>query len=240
MHLHPEAPVVAGVAVACAVGLACGLLNGVVVTVGNVPAIVVTLGSSRGLSRNRHLSPAASRSALPSVPQSWLDLTGTRIAGIPTVVVIAVVTLVLLSLALRLLAVGREATQSARIRRERSRSASAAAGARVLRHLRPPRRLGRGTRASRYATIDARVATGFELTVIAAVVVGGVAIRGGAGSVLGVALGSVLLLVIQNGLTLAWVDPLWLQGVYGLVVLIAVAVDALVGRHAWQRLRSLP
>ena len=43
--------------------------------------------------------------------------------------------------------------------------------------------------ASRYATIDARVAMGFVLTVIASVVVGGVAIRGGAGSVLGVALG---------------------------------------------------
>ena len=40
------------------------------------------------------------------------------------------------------------------------------------------------------------------------VVVGGVAIRGGAGSVLGVALGSVLLLVIQNGLTLARVEPI--------------------------------
>ncbi len=44
--------------------------------------------------------------------------------------------------------------------------------------------------ASRYATIDARVALGFELTVFASVVVGGVAIRGGAGSVLGVALGA--------------------------------------------------
>ena len=55
-----------------------------------------------------------------------------------------------------------------------------------------------GLWASRYATIDARVATGFELTVIAAVVVGGVAIRGGAGTVLGVALGALTLLVTQT------------------------------------------
>ena len=87
--------------------------------------------------------------------------------------------------------------------------------------------------ASRYATIDARVAMGFELTVIAAVVVGGVAIRGGAGTVLGVALGALTLLVIHNGLTLVRVDPLWLQGVYGLVILVAVAIDA-----AWSARRS--
>ena len=43
--------------------------------------------------------------------------------------------------------------------------------------------------ASRYATIDARVAYGYELTVIAAAVVGGVAIRGGAGTVAGIVLG---------------------------------------------------
>ena len=85
--------------------------------------------------------------------------------------------------------------------------------------------------ASRYATIDARVAMGFELTVIASVVVGGVAIRGGAGSVLGVALGSLTLLVIQNGLTLVRVDPLWLQGVYGVVILAAVVIDTVVGRR---------
>ena len=82
--------------------------------------------------------------------------------------------------------------------------------------------------ASRYATIDARVALGFELTVIAAVVVGGVAIRGGSGTVLGVALGALTLLVIRNGLTLVRVDPLWLQGVYGLVILVAIGIDAFV------------
>jgi ribose/xylose/arabinose/galactoside ABC-type transport system permease subunit len=76
------------------------------------------------------------------------------------------------------------------------------------------------------------VALGFELTVIAAVVVGGVAIRGGAGSVLGVALGALTLLVIQNGLTLVRVDPLWLEGIYGLVILLAVAIDTFVGRQA--------
>jgi ribose transport system ATP-binding protein/rhamnose transport system ATP-binding protein len=86
--------------------------------------------------------------------------------------------------------------------------------------------------ASRYATVDARVAYGFELTVIAAVVVGGIAVRGGSGTVLGVAAGALMLLIINNGLTLVRVDPLWLQGVYGLVILAAIGIDALVARRA--------
>jgi ribose/xylose/arabinose/galactoside ABC-type transport system permease subunit len=92
--------------------------------------------------------------------------------------------------------------------------------------------------ASRYATIDARVASGFELTVIAAVVVGGVGIRGGSGTVLGIALGGLTLLVIRNGLTLVRVDPLWLQGVYGLVILAAITIDAIVARRSIRRMLS--
>ena len=92
--------------------------------------------------------------------------------------------------------------------------------------------------ASRYATIDARAAFGYELTVIAAVVVGGVAIRGGAGSMTGMCLGALTLLVIKNGLTLVRVDPLWLQAVYGLVILIAIGVDAYVVKKAAGAARS--
>jgi rhamnose transport system ATP-binding protein len=50
--------------------------------------------------------------------------------------------------------------------------------------------------------------------------------------VAGVVLGALTLLVIRNGLTLVRVDPLWLQGVYGLVILVAVAIDALVARRS--------
>ena len=48
----------------------------------------------------------------------------------------------------------------------------------------------------------------------------------------GVALGALTLLVTQNGLTLVRVDPLWLQGVYGAVILAAVTIDAVVGRQS--------
>jgi ribose/xylose/arabinose/galactoside ABC-type transport system permease subunit len=57
-------------------------------------------------------------------------------------------------------------------------------------------------------------------------------LRGGAGTTLGIVLGALTLLVIRNGLTLVRVDPLWLDGVYGLIILVAIAIDATVARRA--------
>jgi rhamnose transport system ATP-binding protein len=242
MHLHPTASVVAGLAVACAIGLSCGLINGLVVTLGNVPAIVVTLGTLAIFRGVDSLVTGGKQISADQVPQAWLDLTGARISGVPAVVIIAIATLIIMGLALRLFAVGRE-FYAVGSNPEGAALIGVPRAALVLAAFVVSGLLAGfdgALWASRYATIDARVATGFELTVIAAVVVGGVAIRGGAGSVLGVALGAVLLLLIQNGLTLARVDPLWLQGVYGLVILIAVGVDALVGRRPRLTVRRAP
>ncbi len=233
MHLHPASPVLAGVGIACAIGLACGLANGLVVTVGGVPAIVVTLGTLAVFRGLDSLWAGGHQISADQVPQSWLDMTGARVAGIPAVILIALVTLVVIGLVLRrlptgrqLYAVGSNPDGAALIG---LRTTALVLGAFVTAGLLAG--FDGALWASRYATVDARVALGYELTVIASVVVGGVAIRGGAGTVLGVALGALTLLIIENGLTLVRVDPLWLQGVYGLVILVAVAVDTLVGRR---------
>jgi len=233
MHAYPDAPVLAGIAVACAIGLACGLANGVVVTIGRVPAIVVTLGTLAVFRGLNSLLAGGRQISADQVPQAWLDVTSTKIAGVPAVVLIAIATLAVIALALQRLPAGRELYAIGSNPDGASligiRTTGLVLGAFVMAGLLAG--FDGAMWASRYATIDARVAMGYELTVIASVVVGGVAIRGGAGTVLGVALGVLTLLVIQNGLTLVRVDPLWLQGVYGLVILIAVSVDTVVGRR---------
>ena len=234
LRSHPALGVPGGLLAACAVGLGCGLLNGLVVTRGRVPAIVVTLGTLtlyRGLTS---LYAAGKQVSADQVPQAWLDLTGATVLGVPTLVPIALAVVGAAAFALRSLPLGRDLyaigsnPEGARLIGvpvdRRVLGAFAAAGLLAG--------LSGALWASRYATVDARVALGYELTVIAAVVVGGVAIRGGAGTVLGVVLGALLLLVIRNGLTLVRVDPLWLQGVYGLVILVAIAIDAFVARRA--------
>ena len=232
MHNFPNAPVLAGVAVACAIGLACGAVNGAVVTFGRVPAIVVTLGTLAVFRGVNSLWAGGRQISADQVPQSWLDMTSSRVVGVPAVVLIALATLAVVGLALHRLPVGRELYAIGSNPDGASligiRKTTLVLGAFMLAGLLSG--FDGAMWASRYATVDARVAMGYELTVIASVVVGGVAIRGGSGTVLGVALGVLMLLVIQNGLTLVRVDPLWLQGAYGLVILVAVSIDAVVGR----------
>jgi rhamnose transport system permease protein len=85
--------------------------------------------------------------------------------------------------------------------------------------------------SARFATVDARAATGLELLVVAAVVVGGVNIFGGSGTVLGAVLGAILLGTIENSLTLLRLSQFWLQAIDGAAILAAVTADSLITRR---------
>lgn len=74
-------------------------------------------------------------------------------------------------------------------------------------------------------------ATGLELQVIAAVVIGGTSLFGGRGSLIGTFIGALLIGVINNGLTLLNVNPFWTQFIQGLVIFVAVLLDALNQRR---------
>jgi rhamnose transport system permease protein len=82
---------------------------------------------------------------------------------------------------------------------------------------------------ARFGTVDATAGSGYELTVIAATVVGGVAIFGGTGSVYGAALGAVLLGTITSSLIVLKVEAFWQQAAIGALLLLAIAFDRLVG-----------
>jgi rhamnose transport system permease protein len=79
--------------------------------------------------------------------------------------------------------------------------------------------------AARFGTVDATVATGKELDVVAAVVVGGVAIFGGSGTVWGAALGALLLTSIGSALAVLRVDSLAQYAINGLLLLAAIVLD---------------
>jgi rhamnose transport system permease protein len=82
--------------------------------------------------------------------------------------------------------------------------------------------------AARFGTIDANAGTGQELAVVAAVVVGGVAIFGGSGSVYGAALGALLLACIGSALVVLKVDQFWEQAIDGFLLLVAIGLDRLL------------
>lgn len=79
---------------------------------------------------------------------------------------------------------------------------------------------------SRFAVAYTDVALGFELQVIAACVIGGISIAGGIGTVTGVVLGCLFLGLIKNALPLIGLSPFWQMAVSGLVITIAVVINA--------------
>lgn len=74
-------------------------------------------------------------------------------------------------------------------------------------------------------------ASGYELDVIAAAVVGGTSLSGGEGTILGVLIGAAIMQVLRTGLVLTGVSAYWLQAAQGLVIVVAIMLDQLRKRR---------
>jgi len=220
-------------------GAACGLLNGFLTTWGQVPALVVTLGTLYAFRGLAFLWTNGRQVNAESLPNDFLDLGTGTVLGVPYLVVIALVVVVVVGQWLRDFRAGRELyaigsnPEGARLAGVRSDRrvliafvlAGALAG------------LGGALFTARFATVDATAGTGYELTVIAAAVVGGVAIFGGTGSVYGAALGALLLQTITSSLIVLRVEAFWQQAAIGALLLIAIAFDRFLGLRVEAALR---
>lgn len=87
--------------------------------------------------------------------------------------------------------------------------------------------------------VDPNAFAGFELQVIAAVVLGGANILGGAGTVPGTLLGVLLLAIMSNGLILMHIPVFWQKIVVGAVIIIAVSIDVIQRKHAEKNLTKV-
>jgi rhamnose transport system permease protein len=90
--------------------------------------------------------------------------------------------------------------------------------------------------AMRFSIVPSNAGIGLELKAIAAVVVGGTAITGGRGSILGTLIGVALLGTIGTALTFVGINPFWEKAIQGAIILAAVVSDVVVGRLAKPRL----
>ncbi|NGQ96723.1 ABC transporter permease [Brevibacillus sp. SYP-B805] len=83
---------------------------------------------------------------------------------------------------------------------------------------------------SKFASAQGDTAMGYELSVIAACVLGGVSIAGGSGKISGLLLGAILLGILNNALPLINVSPFWQMAIQGAIILLAVLINAVVKR----------
>lgn len=221
------------VVLALFIGAALGLINGVLVGVLQIPSIVATLGTLsiyRGFVSFYASALEVTGGSLPPwirrlASQSWL--------GLPTYVWISAAIVALAAFALSRMPWGRrlyaygsnpEAARfyglnSTRIIVEAYVGAGMVAAIAGL-------LLG-----AQVGNINSLLANGIELQVLAAVVIGGVSIWGGSGSVIGVAIGALVLAAINNGLVLLSVQEYYRLLIQGTAIIAAVAVDAVVQRR---------
>ena len=219
-------PVFAAAAVAILAGAILGSLNGALVAYARLPSIVVTLATLVALrDALRWTTQGAWVQGLPEDFQ-WLGL-GQR--GYPiAALAIAALLFAVLAWSLRHLAAGRAVyatgsdVDAARLAGFNTQlikfSVFATAGALTG--------IAALLNAVRFNQIPSNAGIGLEMKVIAAVVVGGAAIRGGSGTMLGTVLGVVLLAAIGPALVFLGISAYWERALQGAIILMAVTVDA--------------
>ncbi|MPZ17862.1 MAG: ABC transporter permease [Luteitalea sp.] len=233
-------PVLAAGLAACAVGAATGAINGLLVAKVRVPSIVVTLAMMVALrDALRWGTEGAWVQDLPTGFQ-WLGLTQSLYPVAMGAVAIALVGA--MAWGMRHLAVGR-AIYATGSNPDAARlvgfdtafvklSVFAVAGGLTG--------LAALLNAVRFNQIPTNAGLGLEMKVIAAVVVGGAAIRGGQGNIVGTLLGVTLLSAIGPALTFLGVSAYWERAIQGGIILAAVALDAARERADTQRTRIRP
>jgi rhamnose transport system permease protein len=90
----------------------------------------------------------------------------------------------------------------------------------------------------RFAQVDSTAFYGQELAVVAAVVIGGVTIFGGSGTVVGAVIGALLVQTIQGGLAALGVDAFWKSAINGLLLIIAIYADRVLAVRSEKQLLS--
>ncbi|GGX54024.1 ABC transporter permease/substrate-binding protein [Streptomyces fructofermentans] len=219
-------PVWIAVLLAVATGIACGLINGVLISYGKLPPFIATLAM---LSVGRGLSLVISQGSPIAFPDSVSHLGDTLGGWLPVPVLVMIFMGLLTALILGRTYIGRsmyaiggneEAARLSGLRVKRQKlviyalsGLFAAAAGIVL--------------ASRLSSAQPQAAQGYELDAIAAVVIGGASLAGGTGKASGTLIGALILAVLRNGLNLLSVSAFWQQVVIGVVIALAVLMDTL-------------
>jgi len=231
MHF-PQLPIGLVIAAALCIGLALGLINGWLIGYLALPPIVVTLGS---MSVYRGMVFVLSGGAWVSsrnMPVDFIAFPLARLGGMTHLVWLAALAILALWFVARHTRFGRDLYAIGN-----DPAAAAYVGIAAPRRLLWTYGLS-GAMAglcgylwvARYAVAYTEIAYGFELTVIAACVIGGISIAGGVGNVSGAVLGALFLSVINNALPIMRISPFWQSALTGLVILCAVVVNARGGK----------
>jgi rhamnose transport system permease protein len=226
-------PMIVVILAGIVLGAVCGAINGALVAIAKVPALVVTLGTLyvfRGLDYAWASATGVQQVNAYQMSPSFLEFGSGSILGVPNLTLIAIIVVAVIAYALRNFRSGRE-LYAIGSNPDAARLAGIPTGRRVFTTFVISGGLvglAGVLHAAYFGTINAAVGSGKELAVVAAVVVGGVAIFGGSGTVIGAALGALLLTTITSALPILGVPAFWQRAVDGAALLVAISLDRTV------------
>jgi rhamnose transport system permease protein len=209
------------------IGLACGVANGMMVSLGRVPSLVVTLATLYIVRGIDILIVGGNEVVAQTLPSGFIGIPKASVAGIPYLAVVIAVVIGTGAYYLRSFRSGRE-LYAIGSSPEAARLAGISVGRRIFTAFAVSGAiagLAGVLWAAEYQTIDSTAGSGYELQVVAAVVVGGVAIFGGSGSAVGAAVGALLLSTITSALYVLGISPFWDPAIAGFLLLVAIAID---------------
>jgi rhamnose transport system permease protein len=210
------------------IGLVFGAANGLMVAVGRVPSLVVTLATLYIISGIDFLVVGSREVVAQSLPSAFIAIPTATVLGIPWVAIAVAVVIGAGAYYLRSFRSGRE-LYAIGSNPEAARLAGIPVGRRVFTALTVSGGIAGVAGvlwAAQYQTINTDAGgTNFALTVIAACVVGGVAIFGGSGSAVGAAIGALLLQTINGALNTLGISDFWDGAIAGFLLLVAISLD---------------
>jgi len=213
--------------VGLSVGLGCGIVTGAITAIGRVPSLVVTLAMLY-IIRGVDTIIVGSGVVLASTePNSFLNIPQDTLLGVPELAIAVALVVGVAAYYLNTFRSGRD-LYAIGSDPEAARLAGIPIAKRVFTAFVISGALSGVAGvvwAAQYATIESTAANGLELQIIAAVVVGGVAIFGGSGSVVGAALGALLLQTINSALNVIGISSIWTEAISGLLLITAITLD---------------
>jgi ribose transport system permease protein len=222
------------------VGGLLGLFNALLIQFFALPSIVATL-ATLSLYRGLTLALSSGTQVLgPPIDDPFSRVLGGSVLGVPTTGIVLVLVCVVLTVVLRSTPFGY------RVRSIGSNPEAAAFSGIPVARVRMQTMVLSGALGGLagvltigyFGSSDPNIGTGYELLAIAAAVIGGTSLRGGRASVVGAALGSLLLGVVGSGLAYFNVPINWNQFATGAVILAAVSLDSVVRRRRGARAGS--
>lgn len=234
----PSMPAPVAFLAGTAFGGLLGLVNGGLVAIAKVPGMVITLGTMYIFRGINILWAGTTRINASQMGADFLAFGNWQILSIPALTILAVLVLVVAAWYLHNTRSGREfyaigsAPEAANLYglpvRKRMLWSFVISGAMAG--------LAGVMFAARYGTIASNAGTGYELQAIGAAVIGGVAITGGVGTVVGAAFGAILLATINSALPVLGIHSLWQRAVVGALILGAIILDRVLAVRQKQQL----